>query len=286
MKEKAVLFGRNRSIVGIISTSESKSNNGKLPSVILLNAGMLHRVGPNRLNVKIARALVKNGLMVLRFDFSGLGDTATRQDTLSFEEGNVQELKDAMDFLGSKSFIIIGICSGGRVAWETANMDSRIAGIIFVESMYIRTFYYHINRMLNLQKWYRLLSGQSYMWHLLKQQVLNILNKPSLENLSASTGLVDLGSSLPGTDSYRLTGKELRSSAKCGIQLLFVYRDGNETRYNYKIKRSDEKIIALELPENIDVEFVKEADHTFTLLSSQYLLLNIIDNWFRHRIYR
>ncbi|HEY5972738.1 MAG TPA: hypothetical protein VIT22_12400, partial [Pseudoxanthomonas sp.] len=43
-------------------------------TVVLLNAGLIHRVGPFRLYVRLARELAESGFDVLRFDLPGIGD--------------------------------------------------------------------------------------------------------------------------------------------------------------------------------------------------------------------
>src|SRR5215472_19382863 len=82
MTEEAVQFGSLRSLAGIVSSTSEK--NEDKPGVILLNPGIVHRVGPGRIYVKIARALAAKGFVVLRFDFSGIGDSAARHDSLRF----------------------------------------------------------------------------------------------------------------------------------------------------------------------------------------------------------
>ena len=62
---------------------------------------MVHRVGPNRL-YRPARAeeeLASAGHVVMRFDFSGRGDSDVRTDGMSFLASTVEEVRDAMDYL-------------------------------------------------------------------------------------------------------------------------------------------------------------------------------------------
>ncbi|MCH8830022.1 MAG: DUF1549 domain-containing protein, partial [Planctomycetes bacterium] len=99
MKEEAVLFGKTGSLVGIVSDPSDSDSGKNLPAVILLNSGLIHRVGPNRVYVKIARRLAAEGFVAFRFDFSSIGDSLVRYDNLSFEKSAVDEVQDAMDFL-------------------------------------------------------------------------------------------------------------------------------------------------------------------------------------------
>ena len=122
MREEAVLFGKTKSLVGIISEPMEITNSSPLPAVMILNAGLVHHVGPNRLYVKIARKLAGIGFTVLRFDFSGIGDSNVRGDHLPFQKSAINETQEAMDYLstakGVDRFILTGICSGAMAAFR------------------------------------------------------------------------------------------------------------------------------------------------------------------------
>ena len=84
--EEAVIFGENHSLDGIITNPAAAGPIDSSPGVILLNSGLVHRVGPNRVYVKLARRLAGLGLTVLRFDYSGVGDSPNRRDSIALEE--------------------------------------------------------------------------------------------------------------------------------------------------------------------------------------------------------
>ena len=98
MTERAVVFGPDQTLVGIV-TSPEHAPAGGTRAVIMANIGLHHRVGPYRLYVDLARRLAARGLVALRFDLSGLGDSAPRQDTLSDIERGASDLREAMDWL-------------------------------------------------------------------------------------------------------------------------------------------------------------------------------------------
>jgi hypothetical protein len=43
----------------------------------MFNMGANHRIGPRRINVKLARVLAARGVSSLRFDLGGVGDSET-----------------------------------------------------------------------------------------------------------------------------------------------------------------------------------------------------------------
>ena len=55
------------------------------PTMVILSSGILHRPGASRLYVQIARALAEDGFTSLRFDFSGIGDSAVRRDAIPIQ---------------------------------------------------------------------------------------------------------------------------------------------------------------------------------------------------------
>ena len=63
--EMVVRFGDAESLVGIVTLPSAPTNS---TAVVLLNAGVIHRVGPHRMNVQLARRLAARGFTALRFD--------------------------------------------------------------------------------------------------------------------------------------------------------------------------------------------------------------------------
>lgn len=103
MKEKALLFGKTRSLVGVLTDPEHAESAAKRPGVIILNSGLLPKIGPNRLHVKIARRLAAAGFVAMRFDFSGIGDSLPRKDGMSFARSAIVETQEAMDLLATRA---------------------------------------------------------------------------------------------------------------------------------------------------------------------------------------
>jgi hypothetical protein len=64
--EEAQLLGKDRDLVGVVTNPAAAEVHSKLPAFLLLNAGSVHHVGPNRLYVKIARRLASLGFVIAR----------------------------------------------------------------------------------------------------------------------------------------------------------------------------------------------------------------------------
>ncbi|MGA8008355.1 MAG: alpha/beta hydrolase, partial [Thiomonas sp.] len=61
--------------------------------VLLFNAGVIHRVGAHRVNVKLARALAADGIATLRCDLHGMGDSLRADGRLSYKDQVVADLR-------------------------------------------------------------------------------------------------------------------------------------------------------------------------------------------------
>ncbi|MGB2875125.1 MAG: hypothetical protein WBB76_06580 [Gaiellaceae bacterium] len=121
-----------KQLLGVLAQPERP--NGSLCAV-LLNAGAIRRIGPNRMWVDIARRWAALGVPTFRLDFAGIGDA--EGDGARFAD--VGELYDpdfsaqiraALDALqgrlGADSFLLVGLCSGGYWAFQGAQHDRRV----------------------------------------------------------------------------------------------------------------------------------------------------------------
>ena len=68
------MFGTSHRLFGVLVKPRVAS--ADRPAVIMTNAGTVHRIGPHRLYVDLARELAELGFTVLRMDLSGIGDSA------------------------------------------------------------------------------------------------------------------------------------------------------------------------------------------------------------------
>ena len=138
MNESALLLGSDASLAAVVTDPEPGAGAPQAPAVLWLSAGFLHRVGPNRLYVTMARRLAALGFTSVRFDFSGIGDSPPRRDHLPFDEGAVRDTREVIDWLaehrGIDRVVLAGVCSGASVALWTASCDARVVGVALVNA--------------------------------------------------------------------------------------------------------------------------------------------------------
>src|SRR5262249_22771678 len=133
VRDEVVRFGPEGQLVGIVSHPPSGASPARPDpappaaprrAFIILNAGVLHRVGPHRPHVVLARRLAAIGLAGLRLDLGGIGDSTTSSDATSFRDSAVADTRVAMTgltgVLRAERFVLFGVCSGADNAIATA----------------------------------------------------------------------------------------------------------------------------------------------------------------------
>lgn len=130
IRERLTSFGPNEGLFGILSLPAGERRG---PTVIIPNAGIVHRIGPHRLHVRLARFLAEAGHQVLRFDIHGLGDSAAPSHMLNYEEQANADLSAAIDASGTDEVTVLGLCSGADNAMRSALSDQRITGLVLMD---------------------------------------------------------------------------------------------------------------------------------------------------------
>jgi len=284
--EEVATFGCSQSLVGILTNPPLTTRPNLAPGIIILNAGLVHRVGPNRLSVKIASVLGSLGFTTLRFDHSGIGDSSVRNDNLPYHKSVILETQEAMDFVhsakGIQRFILLGICSGAMTSFEVARRDPRVQGIILInpaggfdQSARAELAHYFGNRkkveaigkvkFFSPKNWWRILTGQ-----------INYTNLK--EVLSFQTRNLFFGQKplLPHTESAFDTLSQLIQQ---GVKVQFVISGGDPQVKNYFGALLMDKISTPQFAGNVLIDIIDRADHTFTSLSSQPQLFQVIKNF-------
>lgn len=164
MREIALKIGTPTPLTAI-ATDPATFDSSK-PAVLILNSGVMHHIGTCRVSVKIARTLAESGLLAVRFDFSGIGDSTARRGQEPFHISSVAEITEVMDYLerkkGIKRFIVYGLCSGADASYEIAQVDERIIGMAQIDAYcYTNTRWFinrYVLRLLKPEMWPRILA--------------------------------------------------------------------------------------------------------------------------------
>ena len=282
MKEEAVTFGATNSLVGVLADPVEVRSAAARIGVILLNAGILHRVGPGRIYVKIARDLRSLGFTSLRFDFSGIGDSKPRQDNLPFDKSSIDETQSAMDFLqtklGIRRFVLMGGCSGARVSFAAAASDPRVAGCILInfqvtsgderdpdpKSNTRNDEHYYLKFALhNSQSWRKLFTGRAD-YHKLFSAMASGLRR----RLTPRKSVIQP----PQWIAFRVALKKL---VECSIKPIFVCAEGDPASDELQ-EAGGRDLADLCARSKMEVVVIPRSDHTFSSLADQDHLIKVI----------
>jgi alpha-beta hydrolase superfamily lysophospholipase len=115
--------------------------------VVFFSGGWNRRIGPNRIWVSLARRWAARGVIAIRIDPPGIGESdgderAWAGPESHFDRANVGfavELLDAVERAGGPSrFVIAGFCSGAYRSFHLAMRDRRVAGVFAIGLPFLR----------------------------------------------------------------------------------------------------------------------------------------------------
>lgn len=131
--ERAALFGGTKA--GIVTIPTAGHDEAR-PVLVVLNTGISHRVGHHRMHVDLCRAVARQGMMAVRFDFRGLGDSAPLEGADPSEAALV-DIAQVLEELGhrfeARRFVLCGLCSGADRSIRFASQDDRVAGVALID---------------------------------------------------------------------------------------------------------------------------------------------------------
>jgi len=139
--DELIAIGR-RGLYGLLSEPPVP---GTAPAVVLFNAGFVHKAGPFRLHVRLARALAASGRLVLRLDLPGIGD-ADGGDTPWLSAAR-QALDAVQERTGLSRFVVGGLCSAADLGWHLALADARVGGLILLDGLARRGAWFRVGQL-------------------------------------------------------------------------------------------------------------------------------------------
>ncbi len=258
MQERVVRFGPQNSLVGIVTTPDNGTR--QTTAIIILNSGTMHRVGACRVSVMLARALATDGHPVLRFDFSGIGDSTGRRDNIDVDERSVVEVAEAMNFLTEelkcKHFVLHGLCSGARDAFEASLRDDRIIGISQVDS-------HAYNNLRWYMTYYRPRIFDVSIWNGYIKKHLLRLHKSSTEaqqNVNDENLVLDIFPDLPPRKQIE---EGYRTLVARGVKFYVVFTGSWSFTYNYYNQFFD-MYSKVDFGKSIDLRYMPDTNHILT----------------------
>ncbi|MBL0419349.1 alpha/beta hydrolase [Ramlibacter sp. AW1] len=276
--EETLWLGPTHPLAGVLATPLRADDRQRQTGVILLNVGANYRVGPHRLYVKAARAMAAAGWPTLRLDLAGLGDSPPHpgQGWASlYDRDATQDVRQAMDALaarGCREFVLMGVCSGSFVAFQSALVDERVASVVLMNSrllewtpgqpgdawqssmqQHAKSSDWYLRAALTAEPWRRLLRGE--------------VNVRLVARRFADLARARLARLLSG-DGHDPLRARMEGLCRRGTDVLMVVSDADDGRDYVEFHFGAEGRRMRAHP-NFRMVYVKDADHTFSRPGNQ-----------------
>jgi alpha/beta superfamily hydrolase len=290
-----VAHGGSRPLSGVL-TGPADGGGADAPVVVIINAGSVHHVGPNRFYVDLGRALAKIGCWSLRFDIRNLGDSvlgSCREENHPYPSTAVEDVRTALDWLASergfRSFIVAGLCSGAHTAFHAGLELSThsIAGVVPINPL---TFYwddsmsldtpdtvrtmrearYYSRALRDVASWRRLVGGRSdigYILGFIGRRLGQLLGQAG-RRIGARLGLVGSSSLAQDLDALHARGRRIR----------FVF-SSEDPGYEILQSQARSEVERLTKAGSLGVTLVPDADHTFSRKDVRDVAIRAIVDW-------
>lgn len=281
LSESVVLLGPTHSLVGVIVRPPPEQRTDE-PAVVILNTGIVHRVGHHRMYVDLSRLLAQQGRTVVRFDFSGIGDSRPRTDGLPPLEAAMADIREVLDSLQSahqiSRFVLVGLCSGADQAVLYARTDDRVVNVLLMDPTLPPTprYYVHyvLQRLSQVKAWKSVLKGRSGLMGQIADQLRHLRRKsgqaPEEGCGTDMVSLYNLRYSPQLRASYQALGRR-------GVGVLAIFT-ALSPRHTYPRQFLD---AFPEVSACTQLQFLPECDHLFSSMKQRQCLFDLAQGWLR-----
>lgn len=264
MREETLVLDDVRGLFGILTLPDN--TRPKAPVLVLPTAGLIHRVGPFRLHVHIARALAEDGFASLRLDKPGAGDMPRQED---LDETGVLRL--AMDsvthYTDIKQFALGGLCSAADTAWRLTLDDERIRGLLMIDGLANRGLWYTIGRL------QRKLRQPPVDW---VPDVMRRLQTPRTAGGAPSTSRVDM-LAYRNWPPMNMVNSQMHSMLQRDVEVLVLYTGSSS--YLLNPRQIGTTFGNAVHDKHFQSAFWADCDHTFMLRPHRERLIAAVRKW-------
>lgn len=274
MRERVCQFGPEANLVGILCEPAESELSSALPVLIMLNAGLIHRVGPHRMSVDLARKLAGLGIRSLRFDKGDHGDSTESAGGQSEDDRAFSDVKSAMDFLEQKnlgqSFVLFGLCSGADDSFAVALRDSRVVGTVQLDGHGYWSFWSHVVYYAP-----RICRPRS-LFNFFRRSLSKSLRSSGVDSLTAQWSL------RRPFGEQREVERGIQSLVNRGMEMLYFYSGAVEYYYNYA-GQYFQMFKGLDPKERIKVVYYSNVDHTYSFAEDRGRMFAALAEWYVSR---
>jgi alpha/beta superfamily hydrolase/pimeloyl-ACP methyl ester carboxylesterase len=289
----------NTPLFGILSLPLLRDTESK-PTILLLNSGSVHRVGPSRNYVYITRELLSLGFKVFRLDFLGLGDSINPNldkendpympEALENIQQTICHLKENYSI---NEVILMGVCSGAYSSFQFAlhKNEEVVHEIIPINPL---TFYWKEGMSLDYSPadyYFEWNSYQESMWHkdrwikLIKnpkrliETIGNTFNVVFIKISSLFTPFINQIKRWMGAKDIEDLAWDLNAVVKKNVKVKFIFAD-TDPGYQLLVEGAGKTVHKLVNGKKIKIDFIPKANHNFSSHLGRTRLLSIINTYF------
>ena len=289
VRETPIRFGPDEGLFGILTEPAETgrfSRDGGSTAILMLNVGTNHRVGPNRLYVRMARHWARAGYHTLRFDLAGMGDSRAAAGYTTarlYSKDSVADVQAAIDALaahGCERFVLLGLCSGAYAAFQTTLADPRVVAQVLLNPRRLSfakgdTLEGVMSESYKSSRYYQraLLAPRTYL-RLLRGEVdaMGIGKRMQALVTARLTRMRDRVLGRPASDEDVLTNVKLL--CRRGVESLFVVgaEDDGLDYLEFHLGAGGRDVRS----PRFHMELVSNSDHTFSRSQSQEELIDYV----------
>lgn len=265
VKSLPQLLADDRHVFGILTVPDGAASE---VGIIILNAGLLHNVGPFRMHVDLSNALAVAGAKVIRIDQSGKGESPSRSSA-SRMDALLKDYEDARATLGVERTVLLGLCSGADDALQIADQRASVAGVVLLDGYAKQNSRFHWNRFVKRVKRNKNLLAA----------IGRRLNRRKLNGRGSGDAMeIDIRDWKSDSEMTGLISRLLNSDRR----ILAVFTSGQDY-YNYHGQLRD--LLTGNL-ENLKEIFYEGVDHTYSRVEHRQALVDAISRWFNQEFGR
>jgi pimeloyl-ACP methyl ester carboxylesterase len=287
--ESPVHVAGDRRLFGIASAPAGGER--RATGILLLNAGSVSHVGPNRVYVDFARRWASHGYTVIRMDIGGIGDSPApnsaeeNQPYPAHVIGDIEAGLAELRSRGVERVVVAGLCSGAHATFHAGRELDSVDGMIVINPI---VFYWKPSDPLDVGAWKTYVDSRYYKqsarswrsWVRLAQGRVNVQHiasvgvRRSAEVLRAKLAAMFGGFRREDPDGEN-AARDLSRIASSGTEVLLVFSEG-DPGLDFLTLRYGAELRKLEHARWFELVVIDHADHTFTAFDARRRASDIV----------
>ncbi len=278
MSEQGVIFSSaGKQLVAIEHLPTNKlTNTYNTQGLVIVVGGPQTRVGSHRLFVHLARALAEQGITVFRFDYSGAGDSEGKLTEFTAIQTDIAAALNCFELRNPqiKEFSLWGLCDAASaiLLYLQASANSlpyNISKLMLINpwvrqehtqaKTYLRSYY--VQRLMSKGFWKKLLSGK-------------VATKTAFTELKTFSKQSQSRCVVDSEDSFVLQMLQGLQGFNGQCHIILSGNDLTADEFSLLVK-SHKHWRQLMAQENIYLDMITKADHTFSQQTDKRILIEL-----------